>query len=69
MGRREAKDKGERERHIQLNADSKEEQWGIQRLLNEQCKEIEEQNKTGMTTVCFKKLEISRKYFMKGWAW
>ena len=67
MGRREAKDKGERERHIQLNAEfQRKAMRDSKTFLNEQCKEIEERNKTGKTTVCFKKLEISRKYFMKG---
>ena len=54
--RREAKGKGERERYIQLNA-------GLQRIakrdkkafLNEQCKEIEDNNRKGKTRDLFKK--------------
>ena len=54
--RREAKGKGERERHTQLNAE-------FQRIarrdkkafLSEQCKEIEENNKMGKTRDLFKK--------------
>ena len=54
--RREAKAKGERERYIQLNA-------GLQRIakrdkkafLNEQSKEIEENNRMGKTRELFKK--------------
>ena len=55
--RREAKAKGERERYIQLNA-------GLQRIakrdkkafLNEQSKEIEENNRMGKTRELFKKI-------------
>ena len=56
--RREAKGKGERERYTQLNA-------VFQRIvrrdkkafLNEQCKEIEENNRMGKTKDLFKKIE------------
>ena len=66
--RREAKGKGEKERYIQLNAE-------FQRIarrdkkafLNDQCKEIEENNRMGKTRDLFKKLEISREYFMQRW--
>ena len=55
--RREAKGKGERERYTQLNAE-------LQRiarrdkkaLLNEQCKEIEENNRMGKIRDLFKKI-------------
>ena len=55
--RREAKGKGERERYIQLNAK-------FQRIVrrhkkvfpNEQCKEIEENNRMGKTRDLFKKI-------------
>ncbi|KAF7251811.1 Craniofacial development protein 2 [Varanus komodoensis] len=55
--RREAKDKGERERYTQMNAE-------FQRIarrdknafLNEQCKEIEENNRIGRTRDLFKKI-------------
>ena len=54
--RREAKGKGERERHVQLNAE-------FQRILrrdkkaflSEQCKKIEENNRIGNTRDLFKK--------------
>ena len=54
--RREVKGKGERERYIQLNADFQ----SIARrhkkaFLNEQCKEIEENNKMGKTRDLLKK--------------
>ena len=55
--RREVKQKGEREKYIQLNAE-------FQRIarrdkkafLNEQCKEIEENNRMGKTRGLFKKI-------------
>ena len=67
--RREAKGKGEKERYIHLNAD-------FQRItrrdkkafLNDQFKEIEENNRMGKTSNLLKKKkkkEIPRKYFMQ----
>ena len=61
------KGKGERERYTQLNAE-------LQRiarrdkkaLLNEQCKEIEGNNRMGKTSS--RKVEITREVFMQGWA-
>ena len=67
--RREVKSKGEKERYTQLNAE-------FQRIarrdkkafFNEQCKEIEENNRMGKTRDLFKKIEISREYFTQRWA-
>ena len=67
--RREKKGKGERGRYTQLNTE-------FQRIakrdkkafLYEQCKGIEEINRTGKTRDLSRKLEISREYFTKGWA-
>ena len=67
--RREAKSKGEKERYTHLNAE-------FQRIarrdkkafLREQCKEIEENNRTGKTRDLFRKLEIQREHFMQRWA-
>ena len=64
--RREAKSKGERERHTQLNA-------VFQRIasrdkkpsLNEQCKEIEEGNRMKQTRDLFKKVCDTREHFMQ----
>ena len=61
------KDKGERERYTQLNAE-------FQRIarrdkkafLYEQCKEIEENNRMGK--ISSRKLEIPREYFIQKWA-
>ena len=60
--RREAKCKGERERYSQLNVE-------LQRIArrdkkafsNEQCKEIEENNRMGKLEISSRKLEISCK--------
>ena len=62
--RREAKGKGEREIHTQLNAE-------FQRIarrdkkafLNEQCKEIEENNRMGKTRDLFKKIRDTKGAF------
>ena len=45
--RKEMKSKGEREGYIQLNAE-------FQRIASEQCEEIEENNRMGMTRDLFK---------------
>ena len=66
--RRDVKDTGERERYTQLNAE-------FQRIarkekkafLNEQCQEIEENNRMGKSKDLFKKIR-SREHFMQGWA-
>ena len=65
--RREVKGKGERGRCIQLNVE-------IQRiarrdkkdLLSELCKEIEENNKMGMTRDLFKKIGDIREHLLQG---
>ena len=67
--RREAKGKGEKERYIHLNAE-------FQRIarrdkkafLSDQCKEIEENNRMGMTRDLFKKIRDPREHFMQRWA-
>ena len=67
--RREAKSKGERERCTQLNAE-------FQRIarrdkkafFNEQCEEIQENNRMGKTRDLFKNLGDIEEHFMQGWA-
>ena len=70
--RREAKSKGEKEIYKHLNAE-------FQRIarrdkkafLNDQCKEIEENNRIGKTRDLFKKkdlFKIPREHFMQRWA-
>ena len=64
--RREAENKGEKERYTHLNA-------AFQRIarrdekafLSDQYKEIEENKKMGKTRDLFKKLEIPREHFMQ----
>ena len=65
--RREGKSKGERERYMQLNVE-------LQRIairakkafFNEQCKEVEENNRMGKTRDLFKKTEDIKGIF---YAW
>ena len=67
--RREAKDKGEKERYTHLNAE-------LQRItrrdkkafLGDQCKEIEENNRMGKTRDHFKKIRDTKGTFMQRWA-
>ena len=68
--RREAKNKGEKERYTHLNAE-------FQRIarrdkkafLSGQCKEIEENNRMGKTIeISSRKLKIPREKFMQRWA-
>ena len=66
--RREAKGKGEKERYTHLNAE-------FQRIasrdkkafLNDQCKQIEENNRTGKTRDLTRKSEIPKGHFMQRW--
>ena len=66
--RREAKNKGERGRCTQLNAE-------FQRIarrdkkafFNEQCEEIQENNRMGKTRDLFKNLGDIEEHFMQGW--
>ena len=65
MKRRDAKSKGEKERYKHLNA-------GFQRIarrdkkafLGDQCKEIEEKNRTGKTRDLFKKIRDIKGTFL-----
>ena len=67
--RREVKGKGEKEIYKHLNAE-------FQRIarrdkkafVSEQCKEIEEKIEWERLEISSKKTEISREYFMQGWA-
>ena len=64
MKRREAKNKGEKERYTHLNAE-------FQRIarrdkkafLSDQCKEIEENNRMGKTRDLFKKIRDTKETF------
>ena len=69
MKRREAKNKGEKEKYKHLNAE-------FQRIarrdkkdfFSDQCKEIEKKNRMGKTRDLFKKIKIPREHFMQRWA-
>ena len=64
--RREAKDKGEKEKYIHLNAEFQRIARRVKKaLLSDQCKEIEENNRMGNTIDLFKKIEIPREHFMQ----
>ena len=66
---REVKGKGEKEGYVHLNAE-------FQRIamrhkktfLNDQCKEIEENNRTGKIRDLLKKIRDTREHFMQRWA-
>jgi len=62
--RKEAKDKGEKERHIHLDADfqrtARRDKKGF---LKEQCKEIEENSRMGKTRDLFKKIRDTKGTF------
>ena len=65
--RREAKDKGEKERYTCLNAEFlRIARRNKKAFLSDQCKDIEENNRMGKTRDLFKKkLEVSREHFMQ----
>jgi len=63
------KGKGEKERYTHLNAE-------FQRIarkdkktfLSDQCKQIEENNRTGMTRDLLKKIRDTKEHFIQRWA-
>ena len=67
--RRKAKSKGEKERYNQLNGE-------FQRIarrdkkafLSDQCRKIEENNRTRKTRDLFKKIRDTKGHFMQKWA-
>ena len=62
--RREAKGKGEKERYTQWNAEfQKITRRDKKTFLSDQCKEIEENNKTGKTRELFKKIRDTKGTF------
>ena len=65
--RREAKSKGQMERYTQLNAEfQRTARRDKKASLNEQCKEIEENNRIGKTTDLFKKTGYTKETFHAG---
>ena len=64
MKRREAKSKGEKLRYKHLNAEFQRIARGDKKaLLNDQCKEIEENNRMGKTRDLFKKIRNTKGTF------
>ena len=62
--RREVKSKGEKERHIHLNAEFQRIARGDKKaFLSDQCKEIEENNRMGKTRDLFKKIRDTKGTF------
>ena len=67
--RREAKGKGEKERHTHLNAESQRiARRDKKAFLSDQCKEIEETIEWERLETSSRKLEIPREHFMQRWA-
>ena len=67
--RRKVKGKGKRERYTQINAQFQRIARKDKAFLNEQCKEIEENDRMGKTTeISSRKLEILREHFMQRWS-
>ena len=65
--RREAKGKGERGKYAQLNAEFQRIEGRDKTFLNDQCKEIEKNNRNRLA-ISSRKLELLREHFMQGWA-
>ena len=61
---REVKGKGERELNVEFQRIARRDKKS---LLNEQCKDIEENNRMRIV-ISSRKLEISREHFMQRWA-
>ena len=62
--RREAKNKGEKERYIHLNAEFQRIAWRDKKgFFSDQCREIEENNRMGKTRDVFKKMRDTKGTF------
>ena len=67
--RREAKGKREKERYTLPNAKfQRTARRDKKAFLNDQCKEIEENNRMGKTRDLFKKIRDTKEHFMQRWA-
>ena len=68
MKRREAKNKGEKERSKHLNAEFQRiARRDKEAFLSDQCKEIEEKNRMGKTRDLFKKIRNTKGTFHAKW--
>ena len=67
--RREVKSKGEKERYTYLNAEfQRVARRDKKAFLSDQCKKVEENNRTGKTRDLFKKIRDTKGIFMQRWA-
>ena len=67
--RRKANGKGEKERYTHLNAEfQRTARRDKKAFLSDQCKEIEENNRTGKIRDLFKKIRDTRGHFLQRWA-
>ena len=66
--RREVKSKGEKERYSHLNAEFQRLARRAKAFLNDQRKEIEENNRMERREITSRKSEIPREHFMQRWA-
>ena len=67
--RREVKGKGEKERYTHLNVEfHRMARRDKKAFLNDQCKEIEENNRMERLEISSRKLEIPKECFMQRWA-
>ena len=63
------KGKGEKERYTHLNAEFQRiTRRDKKALLNDQCKETEENNRMGKTRDLFKKIRATNEHFVQRWA-
>ena len=69
MKRREARNKGEKERYKHLNAEfQRTARRDKKAFLSDQYKETEENNRMGKTRDLFKKIRDTKEHFMQTWA-
>ena len=67
--RRDVKGKGEKEKYTHLNTEfQRTARRDKKAFLNDQCKEIEENNRMGKTRDLFKKIRDTKEHFMQRWA-
>ena len=67
--RREAKGKGEKERHTHLNADFQRRAGRDKKaFLSDQCKEIRKTTEWERLEISSRKLELPREHFIQRWA-
>ena len=68
VNRREAKDKGEKERYTHFNADFQIARRDKKVLLSNQCKEMRKTIEGESLEISSRKLEIPKEHFMQRWA-